>query len=63
MHNCKQIARYGINRMKEPVSWAGLAPCLAALGIHADDAVVQAIGLIGSGLCGLLAFLLKDGDE
>jgi len=46
-----------VARLKEPSSYAGIGAVLAALGIHTDDAVVQAaiqLLVAAAGLAGLL---------
>lgn len=55
-----RLAKYGVERMKEPSSWLGVGVFLGYLGWHVDPGVMQNISLIGTGLCGLLAFVLPD---
>lgn len=50
-----------IERFKEPSSWAGIASFLAAsLSIPIDSPLVQSMMLIGAGIAGIAAFLLKE---
>ena len=56
----KHIARYGVDRFKEPSSWSGIAAVLAAVGLHLDANTVQSIIYIGAGLCGLVAWYIPE---
>lgn len=56
----KCLARYAAERGKEPSSWIGVSTFCIALGLHPSNEVVQGIGLVGSGLCALMAYWLKD---
>jgi uncharacterized membrane protein len=47
-------------RLKEPSTFAGLGALLAAAGIHANDAVVQAIVQALVSLAGLAAVLMPE---
>jgi hypothetical protein len=49
-----------VARLKEPSSYAGLGAMLAALGIHADDAVVAAAVQLLVAAGGLAAVLLPE---
>lgn len=50
-----------IDRLKEPSSYAALGTALGFMGITLPPGVVQAIPLIGSGICLLLGIILKEG--
>lgn len=47
-------------RLREPSSYAGLGALLAAAGIHADDAVVQATIQVLVAAAGLIAVLMPE---
>lgn len=48
-------------RFTEPSSWAGIAAILAAsLSIPAESPLVQSISLVGAGVAGVIAFVLKE---
>jgi hypothetical protein len=54
------IAAFVLARLKEPSSYAGIGALLAAAGIHADDAVVQAVVQALVSLAGLAAVLMPE---
>lgn len=57
----KQIITGLLTRFKEPSSWAGISAILAAaLSIPADSPLMQSITLVGAGVAGVIAFLLKE---
>jgi hypothetical protein len=47
-------------RLKEPSSYAGLGAVLGAAGVHADDAVLQAVIQVLISLAGLVAVLMPE---
>ncbi len=54
------LVAFLLARLKEPSSFAGIGALLAAAGIHADDAVVQAIVQALVSLAGLAALLMPE---
>lgn len=48
------------SRFSEPSSYAGIAAAMAALGTQVPGQTLQAIIFIASGVCGLVAFFLKE---
>lgn len=56
----RRFFAYLIARAREPSTWAGVGVMLAALGLHLNSDVVQAIGFAGPALAGLLAALMPD---
>lgn len=49
-----------LDRFKEPSSWSALAAGLAAIGIVVPGEIVQAVALLGSGVCVLLGVVLRE---
>jgi hypothetical protein len=49
-----------VARLKEPSSYAGIGAVLAALGIHVDDATVQAAVQVAVAVGGLAAVLMPE---
>lgn len=49
------------SRLKEPSTWATIFAALAAVGVSLDPGLMQNITLAGSGVAGLLGFLLPEG--
>ena len=47
-------------RLREPSSYAGLGALLAAAGIHADQAIVQASIQVLVAVAGLIAVLMPE---
>lgn len=48
-------------RFTEPSSWAGIAALLAsALNVPVDSPYIKGATLIGAGIAGVLAFVLKE---
>ena len=50
-------------RLAEPSTYAGIAATLAAIGIHLDPSVAKNLTLAGTGIGGLLAFLLPEATK
>lgn len=51
-----------IDRFKEPSSWGVFGSALGMFGISVPGGLMQALSLIGSGACLLIAFLMKEGQ-
>lgn len=49
-----------VDRFKEPSSWSALAAGLGMIGVSVPSGLLQAVSLIGAGLCILLGFVLKE---
>jgi hypothetical protein len=55
----KQLSELA-NRFKEPSSWAGLATISGMLGINMPTPFWQGVGLVGAGVCSLIAFFVPE---
>lgn len=49
-----------ITRIKEPSSWAALAAMLAGLGVSLPDDLWKSIAMIGTGVAGVLGFVMAE---
>ena len=50
-----------LGRFSEPSSWAGISAILAAaISVPVDSPLVHSATLIGAGIAGMAAFLLKE---
>jgi hypothetical protein len=49
-----------LTRFTEPSSWAGIGALLATFGVTLPTPTLQAIGYVGAGISGLLAFFLPE---
>jgi hypothetical protein len=54
------VLAFLVARLKEPSSYAGLGAVLAALGVHVDDALLQAAVQLLVAAGGLAAVLLPE---
>jgi hypothetical protein len=54
------LVAFLLARLKEPSTYAGIGALLAATGIRADDAVVQAVVQALVSLAGLAAVLMPE---
>ena len=54
------LVAFLLARLKEPSTYAGIGALLAAAGIRADDAVVQAVVQALVSLAGLAAVLMPE---
>ena len=54
------VAAALVSRLKEPSSYAGIGMLLAALGLHVEDATLQAAIAALCGVAGLVAVLLPE---
>lgn len=50
-----------VDRFKEPSSWAALAAGLGTIGLSLPGGLVQAISLVGAGVCCAFGFFMKEG--
>lgn len=58
-----KLAKVTADRMKEPSSWAGLAPLLALGGYNLDPGAAQFVAYIGAGLAGIASIVLPEGSK
>lgn len=50
-----------LGRFVEPSSWAGIAAILAAsLSVPVESPLIKSVTLVGAGIAGILAFILKE---
>lgn len=49
-----------LDRFKEPSSYAGLAGLLGMFGLQVDGGLIQSITYALSGVCGVVAFFLRE---
>lgn len=54
------LIAFVVARLREPSSYAGLGALLAAGGIHADQAIVQAAIQVLVAVAGLIAVLMPE---
>lgn len=51
---------YFLARLKEPSTWAAIFGAITAVGVSLPPGITQQITLAGSGIAGVLAFMLPE---
>lgn len=59
--NLGAVFIYLAARLSEASTWAGIATALVALHINLDPGLFKSLSIVGTGVGGLLAFLVPGG--